>query len=146
MHYQIRDTFANNIRILCKCAASSQINHHLPSRFAIEANVDLMQVSWNYLNDCLRTPMSVEYTPGTISCSCICIAANLLQIPLPLNSHWAQFLNVSLEQIENVVISLMRVYHKRKHIKIFMETSIVDKLNRANMKKMAPKNITVTVS
>ncbi|CAF4042448.1 unnamed protein product [Rotaria magnacalcarata] len=45
-----------------------------------ERENDLVQTSWNYMNDSLRTDIFLRFTPETIACACIDLAARTLQV------------------------------------------------------------------
>ena len=48
----------------------------------------LTQMSWNFVNDSLRTDVFVRYQPETIASACIYLSARKLNIPLPKKPAW----------------------------------------------------------
>ncbi|VDM59683.1 unnamed protein product [Angiostrongylus costaricensis] len=60
---------------------------------------DLIQKAWTYMNDGLRTDMFVRYSPETIACACIFLAARTVQPQVPLPDkprNWLVHLNASI--------------------------------------------------
>jgi hypothetical protein len=53
-----------------------------------EADEKFVQMSWNFMNDSLRTDCFVRYQPETIACACIYLSARKLSIPLPRKPSW----------------------------------------------------------
>ncbi|BHF68554.1 Cyclin-L1 [Sparganum proliferum] len=51
---------------------------------------ELAQISWNYMNDVLRTDVFVRYFPEAVACACIFLAARKLGIPLPRYPPWSK--------------------------------------------------------
>ncbi|ELK19574.1 Cyclin-L2 [Pteropus alecto] len=47
-----------------------------------ERNQHLVQTSWNYMNDSLRTDVFVRFQPESIACACIYLAARTLEVDL----------------------------------------------------------------
>lgn len=48
----------------------------------LKGNKQLMQTSWNYMNDSLRTDVFLRWLPETIACACIYLSANLLRVSI----------------------------------------------------------------
>ena len=53
-----------------------------------QADEKFVQMSWNFMNDSLRTDCFVRYQPETIACACIYLSARKLAIPLPRHPAW----------------------------------------------------------
>lgn len=53
-----------------------------------QADEKFVQMSWNFMNDSLRTDCFVRYQPETIACACIYLSARKLGIPLPRKPAW----------------------------------------------------------
>ncbi|KAG0724851.1 Cyclin-L1 [Chionoecetes opilio] len=68
----------------------------------------------NYMNDALRTDVFVRYSPETIACACIWLAARLLKVALPEQPAWYLVLRVKQEHIEDVAASILRLYSRKK--------------------------------
>ncbi|CAF1189165.1 unnamed protein product [Rotaria sordida] len=73
----------------------------------------LVQTSWNYMNDSLRTDIFLRFTPETIACACIDLAARILQIPLPKNPPWYLIFGAQPEEIRYIMIAILRLYNHR---------------------------------
>jgi len=66
------------------------------------------------MNDSLRTNVFVRYSPETIACACIYLSARVLKIPLPNNPNWFEIFGVSEEEIEDVCITVLKLYARPK--------------------------------
>ncbi|KAB7501309.1 Cyclin-L2 [Armadillidium nasatum] len=77
-------------------------------------NKKLVQSTWNFMNDSLRTDVCVRYSPETIACSCIWLAGRQLKIPLPENPPWYHVFGVNLSDIEKIAASIMKLYTRKK--------------------------------
>ncbi|UJR15003.1 hypothetical protein I4U23_001980 [Adineta vaga] len=78
-----------------------------------EQQKDLVQTSWNYMNDSLRTDIFLRFPPETIACACIDLAARTLQIPLPKNPQWYLIFGAKPDEIRYIMISVLRLYNHR---------------------------------
>ncbi|XP_077510852.1 cyclin-L1-like [Amblyomma americanum] len=78
-----------------------------------EKNTKLMQSSWNYMNDSLRTDIFVRYSPETIACACIYLSARLLQIPLPTSPPWYAVFSVTEEDIQDTCRRVLSIYTRK---------------------------------
>ncbi|KAF4519186.1 hypothetical protein B566_EDAN008249 [Ephemera danica] len=79
-----------------------------------ENNTSLMQLSWNYMNDALRTNVFVRYHPETVACACIYLTARRLKICMPKNPAWYSIFGVSEKDIHDVCYSILRLYKRHK--------------------------------
>lgn len=79
-----------------------------------EKNKQLMQLSWNYMNDALRTDVFVRFQPETIACACIYLTARKIGLPLPNNPHWFSLFSVKEEDIQDVCMRILRLYNRSK--------------------------------
>ncbi|XP_063799090.1 cyclin-L2 [Pseudophryne corroboree] len=77
-------------------------------------NNHLVQTSWNYMNDSLRTDVFVRFDPETIACACIYLAARILEISLPTRPHWFLLFGVSEDDIKEVCLQILRLYTQKK--------------------------------
>ncbi|GLH04492.1 Cyclin-L1 [Gryllus bimaculatus] len=66
-----------------------------------EKHQNLMQLSWNYMNDSLRTDVFVRYQPETVACACIYLTARRLGIPLPRAPSWFSIFRVEESDIQD---------------------------------------------
>lgn len=79
-----------------------------------EKNKNLMQLSWNYMNDSLRTDVFVRYQPEVIACACIYLTARKLKLPLPKNPAWYELFGVTETQIRDICLRILRLYSRPK--------------------------------
>ncbi|CAF3859781.1 unnamed protein product [Rotaria sp. Silwood1] len=78
-----------------------------------EREKNLVQTAWNYMNDSLRTDIFLRFTPETIACACIDLAARTLQISLPKNPPWFIIFGAKLDEINYIMIAILRLYKHR---------------------------------
>ena len=45
-------------------------------------NTELVQLSWNFMNDSLRSDVFMRYTPDQIGCACIWLSARIKKVYL----------------------------------------------------------------
>ncbi|CAF4549286.1 unnamed protein product, partial [Rotaria magnacalcarata] len=67
----------------------------------------------NYMNDSLRTDIFLRFTPETIACACIDLAARTLQIALPKNPPWYIIFGAKYDEIHFIMIAILRLYNHR---------------------------------
>uniref|UniRef100_A0A8C4QY69 Cyclin L1a n=1 Tax=Eptatretus burgeri TaxID=7764 RepID=A0A8C4QY69_EPTBU len=79
-----------------------------------EKNRPLVQTAWNYMNDCLRSNVFVRFSPETIACACIFLAARTLEIPLPNRPHWFLVFGTAEESIHEICLCILRLYNRPK--------------------------------
>ncbi|CAF0753123.1 unnamed protein product [Rotaria sordida] len=78
-----------------------------------EREKNLVQTAWNYMNDSLRTDIFLRFTPETIACACIDLAARILQISLPKNPPWFIIFGAKSDEIHYIMIAILRLYKHR---------------------------------
>lgn len=67
------------------------------------------------MNDSLRTEVFLRYTPETVACACIYLAARKLKIVLPKTpSQWFTLLDVREEDIQDVCRRILNLYKRPK--------------------------------
>lgn len=66
------------------------------------------------MNDGLRTDIFLRYTPETIACACIYLAARIRKIVLP--GGWWELFDVTEKQLEEISMTLLQMY-KRKRVR-----------------------------
>ncbi|KAL5490932.1 hypothetical protein EMCRGX_G016135 [Ephydatia muelleri] len=76
----------------------------------LEKNATLGQKAWNFMNDSLRTNVFVRYSPETIACACISLAARQLQIPLPQKPAWWLLFDAEYKDIQTICKELTALY------------------------------------
>ncbi|XP_049554891.1 cyclin-L2 isoform X4 [Orcinus orca] len=79
-----------------------------------ERNRHLVQTSWNYMNDSLRTDVFVRFQPESIACACIYLAARTLEIPLPNRPHWFLLFGATEEEIQEICLKILQLYTRKK--------------------------------
>ncbi|XP_059547555.1 cyclin-L2 isoform X2 [Myotis daubentonii] len=79
-----------------------------------ERNQHLVQTSWNYMNDSLRTDVFVRFQPESIACACIYLAARTLEIPLPNRPHWFLLFGATEEEIQEICLKTLQLYARKK--------------------------------
>nr|XP_003228743.1 PREDICTED: cyclin-L2 isoform X1 [Anolis carolinensis] len=79
-----------------------------------ERNQHLVQTSWNYMNDSLRTDVFVRFHPESIACACIYLAARTLEIPLPNRPHWFLLFGAMEEEIQEICVKILQLYTRKK--------------------------------
>lgn len=77
-------------------------------------NAHLMQYSWNYMNDSLRTDVFVRYQPETVACACIYLTARKLKLPLPKSPAWYTLFGATEREIRDICVRILRLYNRPK--------------------------------
>jgi transcription initiation factor TFIIIB Brf1 subunit/transcription initiation factor TFIIB len=72
----------------------------------------IVQMSWNYMNDALRTNVFVRFTPEAIACACIYLSARFLKIPLPSSPGWYTIFDVPEEDLLEISTTIMELYER----------------------------------
>ncbi|XP_026106575.1 cyclin-L2-like [Carassius auratus] len=75
-----------------------------------EKNTRLLQMSWNYMNDSLRTDVFLRFSAETVACACIFLSARVLQIPLPAQPPWFLLFGASEEDLMEISGCVLRLY------------------------------------
>ncbi|MCO5608590.1 hypothetical protein L7F22_062803 [Adiantum nelumboides] len=105
-------------RILVKLGFVCHVEH--PHKLTLgylnclDASKDLVQESWNLVNDSLRTTLCVSYPSNVVACSVIYVAARRLSVPLPENPPWWALFDVTSDQIRSVCDVLADLYRQPK--------------------------------
>nr|XP_020637967.1 cyclin-L2 isoform X1 [Pogona vitticeps] len=92
-----------------------------------ERNQHLVQTSWNYMNDSLRTDAFVRFHPETIACACIYLAARTLEIPLPNRPHWFLLFGATEEEIQEICLKILQLYTRKKVDLAVLESQVEKK-------------------
>lgn len=95
-----------------------------------EQHDKFVQMSWNFMNDSLRTDGFVRYQPETIACACIYLSARKLNIPLPKKPAWYEILNVEEDDIRDCCYRIICLYQRSKPVQEELER-VVDGLKAA---------------
>uniref|UniRef100_A0A914L5Q5 Uncharacterized protein n=1 Tax=Meloidogyne incognita TaxID=6306 RepID=A0A914L5Q5_MELIC len=82
----------------------------------INRSKELLQKAWSYMNDGLRTDIFLRYTPETIACACIHLAAKTIEYPviLPKSPPWFELFDVSDCDIRLISKMLMCLYTRKR--------------------------------
>ncbi|XP_077313749.1 cyclin-L2 isoform X1 [Lithobates pipiens] len=89
-----------------------------------ERNKHLVQTSWNYMNDSLRTDVFVRFNPETIACACIYLAARTLEIGLPNRPHWFLLFGATEEDIREICVQILKLYSRKKADLTVLESKV----------------------
>ncbi|KAF8383882.1 cyl-1, partial [Pristionchus pacificus] len=98
---------------------------------------DLVQKAWSYINDGLRTDMFLRYTPETIACACIFLAARTVEPPVALPSepfHWFELFDASDRDVEAIAHMLVNLYNRKLPNWTALQ-AVVEKAHEAKMPK-----------
>jgi len=80
----------------------------------LDSHRELLQMSWNFMNDSLRTDVFVRYPPETIAVACIYLSARKLKEPLPKNPSWFNVLGVEEDDIKDCCYRMICLYNRKK--------------------------------
>lgn len=81
-----------------------------------DSNTKFVQMSWNFMNDSLRTDIFVRYQPETIACACIYLSARKLNIALPKKPAWYELLSVEEDDIRDCCYRIICLYQRTKPV------------------------------
>jgi len=81
-----------------------------------DSNTKFVQMSWNFMNDSLRTDIFVRYQPEIIACACIYLSARKLNIALPKKPAWYELLNVEEDDIRDCCYRIICLYQRTKPV------------------------------
>lgn len=115
-----------------------------------EKHEKLMQLSWNFMNDSLRTDVFMRYTPEAIACACIYLSARKLNIPLPSTPPWFGIFRVPMADITDICYRVMELYTRPKPVVEKLEAAVdelkkryMDARNKTKEANTSPAVITV---
>lgn len=95
----------------CLYELSEHAHKYLPYFIKqLKATQNLLQKSWNYLNDCYRTTLPVNYPPHVLACSSIFLAARIYFYPLPVEVNWWELFETSIYEIQEVCSEILSLY------------------------------------
>jgi len=78
------------------------------------AQDEIRQMSWNFMNDSLRTDVFVRYRPEIIATACIYLSARKLKIPMPRSPSWFEVLGVEEDDIRDCCYRIVCLYNTKK--------------------------------
>lgn len=68
----------------------------------------------NYMNDSFRTDVFVRFSPETIACACIYLAARKLQISLPNSPPWWLLMGADEAEMQRISKTILSLYNRKK--------------------------------
>ncbi|CAM9491429.1 unnamed protein product [Hapterophycus canaliculatus] len=75
---------------------------------------DVSQRAWNYINDSLRTDLSLRFRSEVIACAAIYMASRSLGIKLPDNPPWWVLFNADMQEMGEICNTILALYHRPK--------------------------------
>lgn len=111
-----------------------------------EKHEKFMQMSWNFMNDSLRTDVFVRYMPETIACACIYLSARKLLIPLPKRPAWYDILGVEEDDIRDCCYRIICLYQRSKPNQEDLEKIVETLKNTIDSKRKADRGVSNHVS
>eukprot|EP00195_Chlamydomonas_chlamydogama_P006867 CAMPEP_0202911798 /NCGR_PEP_ID=MMETSP1392-20130828/55951_1 /ASSEMBLY_ACC=CAM_ASM_000868 /TAXON_ID=225041 /ORGANISM="Chlamydomonas chlamydogama, Strain SAG 11-48b" /LENGTH=461 /DNA_ID=CAMNT_0049602443 /DNA_START=45 /DNA_END=1428 /DNA_ORIENTATION=+ len=118
-YHKAKDTIIRYERELLR-AFGFIVHAEHPHKFVINyvhflgGSKELIQLSWNVLNDSLRTSLCVRFKSEVVACGAIFYAARKLQVPLPESVPWWEVFHCTTEQLVEVVCVLHDLYQRPK--------------------------------
>ncbi|KAK5580625.1 hypothetical protein RB653_000647 [Dictyostelium firmibasis] len=92
----------------------------------LERSKELAQKSWNYLNDSMRTTVTIQYKPESIAAASIFLASRMLGTQLPEEPYpWWELFDTTKEEIELISFEINKLYSKSPpyYIDVFNPTN-----------------------
>lgn len=75
---------------------------------------DVSQRAWNYVNDSLRTDLSLRFRSEVIACAAIYMASRSLGIKLPDHPPWWALFNADMQEMGEICNTILALYHRPK--------------------------------
>lgn len=75
---------------------------------------DVSQRAWNYVNDSLRTDLSLRFRSEVVACAAIYMASRSLGIKLPDNPPWWVLFNADMQEMGEICNTILALYHRPK--------------------------------
>jgi hypothetical protein len=110
---------------------------------------ELVQKSWNFINDSLRTSVLLRYPPEVVACGCIFLAARSLKVPLPENPGWWQMFDATYSELEDIALDILEMYDRPKRNVEEVEkelNALKDTLQKTTDKEPVVRSASVPVS
>ncbi|GFN77041.1 cyclin-l1 [Plakobranchus ocellatus] len=101
----------------------------------------LVQCAWNFMNDSLRSDVFMRFHPESIACACIYLAARQCQVPLPNNPPWFWLFSVDEEEIQQICMSILRLYARSKPSLDKLEKTVEELKRKQQLEKSKAKGI-----
>lgn len=111
-----------------------------------EKNEQIMQMSWNFMNDSLRTDVFMRYQPETIACACIYLSARRLRIALPSHPRpWYGIFDVVEDDILDICYRVMDLYRRPKANAEKLEAAVEElKIQHAELRTKTKESAVAT--
>lgn len=76
----------------------------------------MAQLSWNYLNDCMRIDLCLRYPARVIASAAIYLAAEKCNFALPVSTDgsWWEVFDASIEDILEIKSRILSLYRRDK--------------------------------
>jgi hypothetical protein len=71
---------------------------------------ELLQRSWNYLNDAYKTSLAVNYPPHVLACAAIFLAARMYYFVLPNSVKWWETFDTKIEDVQDVAAEILNLF------------------------------------
>merc|ERR1719354_1420051 len=112
-------------------------------------NWRLCQAAWSYMNDALKTHVFVRHLPEVVSCACVQMACDLVQVSLPMKDQgckydWHELYDATKEDIEEVSDQITKAYHRRQNLDPAKLYEVVTAIKRKNNPPTPPPPISIT--
>merc|ERR1719464_2302522 len=101
-----------------------------------QGETKFVQMSWNFMNDSLRTDCFVRYQPETIACACIYLSARKLGIPLPKKPAWYDVLGVEEDDIRDCCYRIICLYQRTKPVAEDLEKIVAELKAKVDEKRL----------
>ena len=101
-----------------------------------DKNKKFLQMSWNFMNDSLRTDIFVRYQPETIACACIYLSARKLGIPLPKKPSWYEVLSVEEDDIKDCCYRIICLYQRTRPVLEELEKIVAELKAKVDEKRL----------
>lgn len=72
----------------------------------LKGTKELLQKSWNYLNDSYKTEIPLHFPPHVIACSAIFLAGRNFKLPLPQVAWW-EIYETKIDEIQEIISILL---------------------------------------
>lgn len=95
----------------------------------------------NYMNDSFRTDVFVRFSPETIACACIYLAARKLQISLPNSPPWWLLMGADEAEMQRISKTILSLYNRKKPNLEELEAIVNNLKKQQNDAKLKAKEI-----
>lgn len=104
MSYQVSNVQLPHAMLVCYINQVLSIDNQ-------DTKKQVSKQAWSYVNDSMRLNVCICYQPHTIACAALFMALKDFKVSMRTASiKWYEFLDVSLEEIQNVSGTLLEMY------------------------------------